>query len=80
MNLLVQGDDIAQSLGSPVNRVRKTFLVVSTLLAASSVSVSGIIGFIGLVVPHWVRILIGPDHRHLFFFSSLTGGIFLVYL
>jgi len=79
MNLLVQGDDIAQSLGSPVNRVRKTFLVVSTLLAASSVSVSGIIGFIGLVVPHWVRILIGPDHRHLFFFSSLTGGIFLVY-
>jgi len=68
MNLLVQGDEIAQSLGCPVNRVRKTF-----------VSVSGIIGFVGLVVPHWIRILIGPDHRHLFFFSALTGGIFLVY-
>jgi iron complex transport system permease protein len=79
MNLLVQGDEIAQSLGCPVNRVRKTFLAVSTLLAASSVSVSGIIGFVGLVVPHWIRILIGPDHRHLFFFSALTGGIFLVY-
>lgn len=79
MNLLVQGDDIAQSLGCPVNRIRKTFLVVSTLLAASSVSVSGIIGFVGLVVPHWIRILIGPDHRHLFFFSCLTGGVFLVY-
>lgn len=79
MNLLVQGDDIAQSLGCPVNRVRKTFLAVSTLLAASSVSVSGIIGFIGLVVPHWIRLLIGPDHRYLFFFSSLTGGVFLVF-
>ncbi len=79
MNLLVQGDDVAQALGCPVNRVRKTFLVLATLLAASSVSVCGIIGFIGLVVPHWVRILIGPDHRHLFFFSSLTGGVFLVY-
>jgi len=79
MNLLVQGDDIAQSLGCPVKRVRKTFLAVSTLLAASSVSVSGIIGFIGLVVPHWIRILIGPDHRYLFLFSSLTGGVFLVF-
>lgn len=79
MNLLALGDETAQSLGCPVNRVRKIFLVVSTLLAASAVSVSGIIGFVGLIVPHWVRILIGPDHRHLFFFSSLAGGIFLIY-
>ena len=79
MNLLVLGDDVAQSLGCPVKRVRKAFLVISTLLAASSVSVCGIIGFVGLIVPHWVRILIGPDHRHLFIFSSLTGGIFLIF-
>lgn len=79
MNLLVLGDEAAQSLGCPVNRMRKIFLVMATLLAASSVSVSGIIGFVGLVIPHWIRILIGPDHRCLFFFSSLTGGIFLVY-
>jgi len=79
MNLLVLGNETAQSLGCPVNRVRKIFLAISTILAASSVSVSGIIGFVGLIVPHWVRILIGPDHRHLFFFSSLTGGIFLLY-
>jgi len=79
MNLLVLGDETAQSLGCPVNRVRKIFLALSTLLAAFSVSVSGIIGFVGLIVPHWIRILIGPDHRYLFFFSSLTGGIFLVY-
>jgi len=79
MNLLALGDETAQSLGCPVNRVRKIFLTLSTLLAASSVSVSGIIGFVGLIVPHWIRILIGPDHRYLFFFSSFTGGIFLVY-
>ncbi len=79
MNLLVLGDEVAQSLGCPVGRVRKIFLVLSTLLAASSVSVSGIIGFVGLIVPHWVRILTGPDHRFLFFLSSLTGGVFLLY-
>ncbi len=79
MNLLVLGDEIAQSLGCPVRRVRKIFLVVSTLLAAASVSVSGIIGFVGLVVPHWIRILIGPDHRRLFLYSALAGGVFLVY-
>jgi len=79
MNLLVMGDEAAQSLGCPVVRVRKIFLAVSTLLAALSVSASGIIGFVGLVVPHWVRILIGPDHRYLFAFSSLAGGVFLIY-
>jgi len=79
MNLLVLGDETAQSLGCPVQRIRKIFLVLSTLLAAVSVSVCGIIGFVGLIVPHWIRLLIGPDHRYLFFFSSLAGGIFLVY-
>jgi iron complex transport system permease protein len=79
MNLLALGDETAQSLGCHVNSVRKIFLVLSTLLAAAAVSVSGIIGFVGLIVPHWIRILIGPDHRFLFFFSALSGGIFLVY-
>ncbi len=79
MNLLVLGDEIAQSLGCPVRRVRKIFLVISTLLAAAAVSVSGIIGFVGLVVPHWIRILIGPDHRRLFLYSALAGGVFLIY-
>jgi len=78
MNLLVLGDEAAKSLGSPVDRVRPTFLAVSTLLAAVSVSVSGVIGFVGLIVPHWVRIIIGPDHRFLFALSALTGGTFLV--
>jgi iron complex transport system permease protein len=78
MNLLVLGDEATRSLGSPVERVRKVYLAVATLLAAVSVSVAGIIGFVGLVVPHGVRILIGPDHRYLFPLSSLAGGVFLV--
>jgi len=76
MNLLVLGDEIAQSLGCSVNKTRKIFLIVSTLLASSSVSVSGIIGFVGLIIPHWVRLLIGPDHRYLFFSSSDHGRSF----
>jgi iron complex transport system permease protein len=79
MNLLALGDETAQSLGCSVNRTRKIFLVLSTLLASSSVSVSGIIGFVGLIIPHWVRLLIGPDHRYLFLISSLMGGVFLMF-
>jgi iron complex transport system permease protein len=79
MDLLALGDESAQALGSPVRRVRKAFLGMSTLLAALSVAVSGIIGFVGLVVPHWVRLLIGPGHRTLFPASALAGGIFLLY-
>jgi len=79
MNLLVLGDETAQSLGCPVKKMRKLFLALSTVLAAAAVSVSGIIGFIGLIVPHWIRLLIGPDHRSLFFYSSLTGGVFLIF-
>lgn len=79
MNLLALGDEAARALGCPVATVRKVFLGIATLLAALSVSVSGIIGFVGLVVPHWVRILVGPEHRRLFAGASLAGGTFLVY-
>lgn len=78
LNLLVLGDEAARSLGSPVERVRKVYLALATLLAAVSVSVAGIIGFVGLVVPHGIRILVGPDHRYLLPLSSLAGGVFLV--
>ena len=78
MNLLALGDEAARSMGSPVERVRNAYLAVATLLAAVSVSVAGVVGFVGLVVPHGVRILIGPDHRYLFGLSSLAGGVFLI--
>jgi len=79
MDLLVLGDETAASLGCPVKAVRKTFLVLATLSAAVSVSVAGIIGFVGLIVPHAVRIATGPGHRRLFLLSSLAGGTFLLY-
>ena len=79
MDLLALGDEAAQALGCPVRRVRKAFLAMSALLAALSVAVSGIIGFVGLVVPHWVRLLIGPGHRTLFAASAFAGGTFLLY-
>ncbi len=79
MDLLALGDETAQALGCPVRRVRKAFLGISALLAALAVAVSGVIGFVGLVVPHWVRIIIGPSHRALFAASALAGGTFLLY-
>ena len=79
MNLLAMGDEAAQALGCPVRRVRMAFLAAASLLAALSVSVSGIIGFVGLVAPHWVRLIIGPDHRRLFPYAALAGGTFLLY-
>jgi len=78
MNLLVLGDEVAKSLGCPVRTIRRVFLILATLLASFSVSVAGIIGFVGLIVPHAVRLIIGPDHRHLFLFSALAGGLFLL--
>jgi iron complex transport system permease protein len=79
MNLLALGDEVAQSLGCPVRSIRRLFLFLATLLASFSVAVAGIIGFVGLIVPHSVRLLIGPDHRRLFLFSALTGGMMLVF-
>ncbi|MDI6845438.1 MAG: iron ABC transporter permease [Candidatus Saccharicenans sp.] len=78
MNLLSLGDETARSLGCPVNSVRKIFLFLATMLAAFSVSVAGIIGFVGLIVPHAVRLISGADHRRLFLSSALAGGFFLL--
>ncbi|HQH61899.1 MAG TPA: iron ABC transporter permease [Candidatus Saccharicenans sp.] len=79
MNLLALGDEVAQSLGCPVRATRRLFLFLATLLASFSVAVAGIIGFVGLIVPHSVRLIVGPDHRPLFFYSALTGGAMLVW-
>lgn len=79
LNLLALGDDLAVSLG--VNLVRSRFLIaaVATLLAAGAVSVSGLIGFIGLVVPHGIRLLVGNDHRILLPLSALGGAWLLMF-
>jgi iron complex transport system permease protein len=79
LNLILQGEENAKYLGVDVDRVKTVLLVLSAMLAAAAVSVSGIIGFVGLVVPHVMRLLVGADHRKLFPASILGGAILLVW-
>jgi len=78
LNLLQLGDDSAQTLGVEVATSKKILLISASLITAFSVSVSGLIGFVGLVIPHIMRILVGPDHRILIPSSALFGAIFLI--
>ena len=78
LNVLLQGEENAQYLGVDVERLKKIFLLLTALLTATAVSVSGIIGFVGLIVPHMMRLLVGPDHRVLFPASLLGGAILMV--
>ena len=65
MDLLSLGETEAQSLGVDVKSLRRRLLVLATVLAATATSVAGIVGFVGLVVPHGLRLLVGPEHRRL---------------
>ncbi|MGI6706808.1 MAG: FecCD family ABC transporter permease [Clostridia bacterium] len=78
LNILLLGDEDARHLGVDIDRIKKILLAVTSLITAAAVSVSGVIGFVGLIVPHIVRLLVGPDHRFLMPFSLLIGGIFLM--
>lgn len=78
LNALVMGEEDAQSLGVPVERVKKIVLIAASFLAACAVSVSGIIGFVGLIVPHLCRLIFGADHRMLLPTTAVGGGIFLL--
>jgi iron complex transport system permease protein len=77
LNIMLLGEEDAAHLGTNVPRVKTILLVASALLAAAAVSVSGIIGFVGLIIPHMMRLVIGPDHRVLIPASLLVGAMFL---
>jgi iron complex transport system permease protein len=78
MNALTVGDDTASALGIDVSRVRIELLVVSSLLTGAAVSVSGGIGFVGLMVPHAARFVVGSDHRRVLPVVTLGGATFMV--
>lgn len=78
LNLLALDEHSAQSLGVNVDRLRTLSFVVATALVAVAVSHTGIIGFVGLIVPHVARSLFGSDMRHNLFFSVLLGALLLV--
>ena len=78
LNVLVLGETEARSVGMPVVYFRMGLLLVAAMTTATSVCVSGSIGFVGLVMPHMMRMLLGPDHRVLLPASALGGALFLV--
>ncbi|WP_246342574.1 FecCD family ABC transporter permease [Actinomadura verrucosospora] len=78
MNALLAGDDAAAGLGTSVPALRIALLAVASLLTATSVSVVGGIGFVGLMVPHAARFLVGADHRRVLPVAALGGAVFLV--
>ena len=78
LNIMLLGEDSARSLGIDVNGLKKYIFVISTLMVAAVVSVSGIIGFVGLIVPHAIRMICGPDNRVVIPFSAIFGAMFLI--
>ena len=77
LDVLALGDDTASSLGMPVKRMRTVFLVLAAMLAGAAVSFTGLLGFVGLIVPHAVRRIAGSDNRYLLPLCALAGGAFV---
>jgi iron complex transport system permease protein len=78
LNLLAMGEETAHHLGVNVERAKLVLLVLASLITGAAVSISGLIGFVGLMIPHVTRLVIGPDHRILLPTSTIIGAIFLV--
>lgn len=79
LDMLLAGEETASSLGVEVEGTKRLVLATAALLTGGAVAVSGIVGFVGLVVPHIVRLLLGPSHRALVPASALTGAVFLIF-
>ena len=78
INLLAMGDEEAQALGENPEKLRLIIITAATLITSASVSISGIIGWVGLLVPHLTRMIVGPDHRILIPASLSIGASFLL--
>ncbi len=78
LNLLALGDETAQQLGVSIEVHKRVLLVATSLMVGAAVAVSGLIGFVGLIIPHLLRLVLGPDHRLLVPASALAGAAFLV--
>ena len=77
LNLLSLGEELSTSLGNSLFKSRCIIGAIATLLAASAVSIGGLIGFVGLIVPHFSRLLVGNDYKYVLPFSAITGGLTL---
>jgi iron complex transport system permease protein len=78
LNVMLLGEDDASSLGINVERTKRLLLAGASIITAAGVAVAGVIGFVGLIIPHIMRLIVGPDHRILLPTSALAGSVFLV--
>lgn len=78
LNVLTLEDDEALSLGVDIKKARKVYIFAATLIVAASISSCGIISWVGLVVPHMARMIVGPDHKKLIPFCAVLGGSFMI--
>lgn len=78
LNALLLGEEMAKTLGIEVENARLILIGAASLMTAAAVSVSGLIGFVGLIVPHWIRLIVGPNHRLLVPLSALSGMLLMV--
>lgn len=78
LNAMTLGDEPAAHLGLNIKRTRMMFFLLGSLMTAAAVAACGLIGFVGLIVPHAVRLALGPEHRRLVPASALAGGTFLI--
>jgi iron complex transport system permease protein len=79
MNLLLMGKEMAQTMGVNIKAVTVILLVTTSFMVSATVSYCGLVGFVGLVVPHLLRLVFGPDHRVLVPACILGGGAYLVF-
>ncbi len=79
LNLITTGEDSAQSMGVDVKKLRRNLFISGSLLTGICVSYAGIIGFVGLIIPHFVRIFVGSNQKRVFPFSVLYGASFLLF-
>lgn len=79
LNLMLLGDEVSITLGTDLNRYRNLYLLIASLMIGFIVYASGMIGFVGLIIPHVVRILVGTNHKRLIPISALCGSILLVW-
>ena len=78
LNIILTGDEAASSLGIDTVKIKNILIIISAILVAASVSVSGTIGFVGLIIPHCMRLIVGSDHRILLPFSYFGGAAFMI--
>ena len=78
LNVLLLGEETAESSGVRTGHIQLLYAILAALLTSISVSVAGLIGFVGLIVPHMIRLIFGADHRTLFPLTFFSGGIFLI--